>query len=1194
MFESRKWAKIIVCGLMALFSSTSFAAWTTNVTDGMTFEMTSVAGTNAQTDFNVYASFIDCSGTCTVKILNDGGDDVRPRFRLAAGTVLTIDMTARSSSARFNGGLFAEEGAKIIVKSDFGNITLGRDGSGSSSYAVLNVDDMSFVNSNGDPVSGKITFWRSNLWFHLPSGVTFAYSTKPSIYAYGAGVLAAAGLENGSGEVSFSGFELIDPGQGDVSAGQTVRVGANGTFKVLPCTTDAAAASLSWTVDWANDRNVILEDSTATFAIGSRYSGDFTGTLTGAGKVRMATHADDEYDWTAGTKNRVTFSNAPSVAGALTLATAKAHLELAAGGSFGSFSSASGAYVLTPGNNTFTVTGESSDGRVRVAAGGALTLNAGTGTLIVEGDTRLTSSFSLAALSEGGQVKYRSTVAASSSVTGVRKVETGEGGLYFLGGCDLANIDTGVTGVKTIALSGTGNNVSSLAADYEIELADASSSARIVADATNTPSIRLNGGAITLVPSDSVTNILNRALLWCDASAEGTWTQNIYNDNEMTYAVLYGNLKNNVYPVADYWHDVRGQQAYAFRRLPANNSANYISPHRVTGDWNGPYMSLDVRDASGKARACRYRITRNGSPENNVAAKLVVMVFDSSPGGGKAVLGNKNGDFARASAKVTSPILPSACTDCAVWLDGEAQVNPTDCYFNGGWQIVTIDPGAHTISGLALPNDTNTDAGGGMNVAEILIFTEALTDTERLRVERYLAEKWGLASQYKGGTYSNPVEARVYGAGTIALDTDAALGGIYTGTVALAGHTLDLPFCAAPTDDEVAAIADRTGWFDPSVRSSMDFHSSSYSPSLVKHLNDRVLGKSDGAWMIYGHQIARGPYRRDDGWLDLRAGASGAIGKVYPDGALIRLNQWSNNVDSTTISPMPVRTVIMAMDSSGGGGTPLGTAVDVSKSDLGQRIVASDATAKFTKSDYASPIWPSAAKSEYKSAAVYLDGVAVDATARGFNGRKEVFSTVFGTDLALGVFSDYQRNTYTNSLGEVQGEILGEMLMFSRELEDSERNLVEAYLMRKWCGTVLPGYGDFTGATITGAGTVNVPSAAATPKFDSGFTGIVAFTNETLSFTIDASVSPTAAVNAIVAANGTVSLPAAVTIEAAIVPPAVAGSYTLLSAGTLPDPLDLTLSVNAGSSGKNAFALRRAASAIILDILPKGMIVIVR
>ena len=115
MLKSGKRVKLIVCGLMALFSSASFAAWTTNVTDGTTFEMTSVAGTNAQTDFNVYASFIDCSGTCTVKILNDGGDDVRPRFRLAAGTVLTIDMTARSSSARFNGGLFAEEGAKIIA-----------------------------------------------------------------------------------------------------------------------------------------------------------------------------------------------------------------------------------------------------------------------------------------------------------------------------------------------------------------------------------------------------------------------------------------------------------------------------------------------------------------------------------------------------------------------------------------------------------------------------------------------------------------------------------------------------------------------------------------------------------------------------------------------------------------------------------------------------------------------------------------------------------------------------------------------------------------------------------------------------------------------------------------------------------------------------------------------------------------------
>ena len=42
MLKSGKRVKLIVCGLMALFSSASFAAWMTNVTDGMTTDSRSL------------------------------------------------------------------------------------------------------------------------------------------------------------------------------------------------------------------------------------------------------------------------------------------------------------------------------------------------------------------------------------------------------------------------------------------------------------------------------------------------------------------------------------------------------------------------------------------------------------------------------------------------------------------------------------------------------------------------------------------------------------------------------------------------------------------------------------------------------------------------------------------------------------------------------------------------------------------------------------------------------------------------------------------------------------------------------------------------------------------------------------------------------------------------------------------------
>ena len=89
-------AALVLGAAILLSPRIVFGAGTQVVGDGETFEMTSIPGTDVQADFNVYASYIDCSGSCTVKILNDGGVDVRPRFRLAANTVLTLDLTARS------------------------------------------------------------------------------------------------------------------------------------------------------------------------------------------------------------------------------------------------------------------------------------------------------------------------------------------------------------------------------------------------------------------------------------------------------------------------------------------------------------------------------------------------------------------------------------------------------------------------------------------------------------------------------------------------------------------------------------------------------------------------------------------------------------------------------------------------------------------------------------------------------------------------------------------------------------------------------------------------------------------------------------------------------------------------------------------------------------------------------------------
>ena len=1179
---------------MALGAFTVSASETVNVNDGETFECSSVPGSNAATDFNVYASRIICSGTCTVKLTAGGTSPAfRPRFILNDAAALTIDLSdldSTSATLTFNGGFECGTGTSITIKYSRGNIRFGRSTGGVLSFAVLDADSISFVDASGSPIPGGIAFAAktASLLIRVPQGVTRTAEAGCVIWAYGENTLNwLPSYEDG---IYVSGFKLMDFRKGAVPAGKTVHVGAGGTFSVFNAITNSAATSVTYDGDWTFPNDVSLDDPTATFAIESHHAGDVTGTVSGSGSVTMSVFGDGGYDWDNSAKNYTAFAQPLSITGKLDLHFPNAHLQLASGSSVGSFTSTNSTAFLysCPGSSSFTVAGAASGGNIRVRKGASLSLAAGTGDINVKGYSRNDSTFSLTALSGGGTVFFDKTVDASTTVPGIYRIATGANGVLAVGS-DLANIETGSTGVKTLVLSGTDNHIPSLAGGYEIELADAATSAHVLADMTNAPSFRLNGGTLTLA-GYNVSNILNRAAFWGDASDDSSWTQY---DNPATYTVAYGALSGNTYPIVNIWKDVRGDGTYCLRRVPVTNAAVYISPYRVTDDWNGPYMSLDTRAANGNSQPCRMRLYKNGDV-SSMAAKLVVMVFDSSPGGGAAVLGNESGKFARAGTALSNPILPATATDCAVWLDGVAQADPTNCYFSGGWQVISIDPGSATVSGLARPDSINTNAKGGQNIAEILMFSEELADEERIRVERYLAEKWGLASSYKSGRGSGTVEARVYGAGTVQLDANATLGGVFEGTVDLGGNVLTVPASAAPTEADVAAIEGRTGWFDPSTKADVVLFNSQITKSTLYRLYDHVLGTNANAWTVFGHSTQRGACRRTDGWLDFRKGtAVNNSSAICPDGAVIRFKRYPDNITGTDIVPMPVRTVIMAQDSSAGGGTPLASKVDVSSSTLGQRISAYSSIAPgYTGDDWTVPILPDSTKAAYTDTVVYLDGISVDARTHGFNGRKEVFSSIYSTDLSLAAFGDYSKNVFTNAIGEVQGEIIGEMLMFSRALNDAERGLVEGYLMRKWCGTTLPGFGDLSGATVTGAGEVRLSTPASAPNFAAGFDGLVAVTSDTLTFNVDAEVSQNAAVDAISVPDGTISLPASVTVEVDVAAPAVNGTYELLSANAFSGPVSWTLS-GTPPAGKT-MRLVAGASSLSVEIMPKGVIFTIR
>ena len=131
----------------------------------------------------------------------------------------------------------------------------------------------------------------------------------------------------------------------------------------------------------------------------------------------------------------------------------------------------------------------------------------------------------------------------------------------------------------------------------------------------------------------------------------------------------------------------------------------------------------------------------------------------------------------------------------------------------GGWQIISLDISGHNINAFGWASYYKNC--GGQNYGEILVFSEVLADAERVSVETYLANKWGLTAQYQGvaAVTEHPAKAFLYGStGNVEIDGHIQLSGTYSGAITVnAGGTL----VVTPTYAPVIPAEGRVGWFDP-------------------------------------------------------------------------------------------------------------------------------------------------------------------------------------------------------------------------------------------------------------------------------------------------------------------------------------------------------------------------------------------
>jgi len=728
---------------------------------------------------------------------------------------------------------------------------------------------------------------------------------------------------------------------------------------------------------------------------------------------------------------------------------------------------------------------------------------------------------------------------------------------------------------------------------------------------------------------------------WFDASA----TDSLILLDYTSVPSGLSNSYTNGYPLLVGWKDKVSQTAgtYLFNRRfialsdPTSDYVVQVLPYVVTNGLNGmDYVSMGAQgnkvskpyaktDNASESRRLQFHsastsVTGHGKPTGgdyvDKTYPYCIMVFGSQQGGGKAILNDKKetgkGDLARS---------PTTIAGVWTYYSGFSMVvngmdaKPKSDKPNGGWQIVSLDMTATNTVLIGLSGHQGANFGG-MNYAEVIFFREKPTPTERMACELYLAKKWGLETAY---TPWDTGYTELSGNGTLTLDnanlpdhddvSEVTVAGNFAGTINVsAGKTLvvsDRPAPLAPYD--VPQQTNLVAWFDPSLDGAIDFHEHPDAANGVARLYSRTaagVDKTTGAyWMGMNaaattesptgidNKTGRYPFLTNTcyfaasrigvsmQWMDFTRNATGER-----NGNTLRSHLYppvTTDITTTNCAPMTFRSLFMALDTSAGGGNPVGDNVYFNK---GIRKRASDGK------DCTKPIWGTGTMA---MAHTWLDTNEVNGATAGYNGRAEVLgfeaTTEFTTD--TGLFFGYYNGDGTNYNGNC--EHIGETLVYGTVLTDAERLRVQEYLMAKWTGDMNGKYSDLSRATVTGAGNVYSASLRNLPAFDADFTGTLAG-GSNMTFTVNSSRNAKAAVDAITVARA-VTIDAACAVKVTLKGEAKAGTYALLTvpSGALAGKTFALTLVN--ETGKSASAkLVTLDTMLSLEVLSQGTVLHVR
>lgn len=386
-------------------------------------------------------------------------------------------------------------------------------------------------------------------------------------------------------------------------------------------------------------------------------------------------------------------------------------------------------------------------------------------------------------------------------------------------------------------------------------------------------------------------------------------------------------------------------------------------------------------------------------------------------------------------------------------IDG-MQVDGTVTGLSGGYQVIALRTAGNVLAGQFAHDKTQTARGGGQQLGEVIVYTNALSDTDMARVEEYLLNKW-----QRPGTRDMPATLH-------RLDIPAEGEPPAAVTLAVGVRTLNV------SDLSGSGLVRKTGDATLSVGRYEPFSGElEVAAGTVSLAGYAALPRSPSFWVDASRadtleiepgtqNVLRWNDCRFNGMYAQRLTASpnlpGLLTQTDLNGMnTVDLGTFGGNRNLSWSQPLQhIRTVFWVLGSQAGGGLLLSWDRDNTTRDFyraGGGVDESDLMA-ITKDN---PIW----SHKYPCVPVNggqtrLNGIGVNGETTGLSGGYDLISLRTTGDARASSFGNDRNRAYRNATG---GQRLAEVIVYEEALTDDEILQVENYLRIKWNLPLAPG-----------------------------------------------------------------------------------------------------------------------------------------